>query len=47
MIDRRTLLTLAAARVATAAANPSFELTLRTRTDKGVATLREKFNPAE
>jgi hypothetical protein len=33
--------------VATAAANPSFELTLRTRTDKGVATLREKFNPAE
>ena len=46
-MDRRTLLSLAAARVATAAASPAFELDLRTRTDNGAATLREKFNLAE
>ncbi len=48
-MNRRTLLTLAAARLAGAAISDSpFELALRTRTEAGaVATLREKFNAAE
>ncbi len=46
-MNRRTLLTLAAARVANAAAGSPFELPLRTRTDAGPAARREKFNPSE
>lgn len=46
-VNRRTLLSLAAAPFAHAAASPAFELPLRTRGEAGVSTLREKFNPAE
>ncbi len=47
-MNRRALLTIAAARAVTAtAARPGFELPLRAPTEQGATASRETFNPAE